>query len=74
MKIIYHIKDLIVRKSVLAEKKITYDDIVKKTGISRITLSRMASGSHNASADTIAKLCIYFDVTPEKFMTIIPDE
>jgi len=63
-----------LRKSARINKKITYDDISKETGISKITLSRMASKKgHNASSGSIEKLCKYFGVTPDELMTIIPD-
>ncbi len=72
--IIYHIKDLMLRKSARINQKITYDFISKETGISKITLSRMAAKKgHNASAETIEKLCKYFDVTPNQLMTIVPE-
>lgn len=72
--IIYHIKDLMLRKSAKTNKKITYDVISKKTSISKITLSRLASKKgHNASTETIEKLCKYFDVTPDQLMTIVPN-
>ncbi|EFK06820.1 conserved hypothetical protein [delta proteobacterium NaphS2] len=72
--IIYHLKDLILRKSATEGRKITYANIAEATGISKITLSRMASKrGYNAGADIIEKLCIYFNTTPDELMTIIPD-
>jgi len=73
--LIYHIKDLMLKKSAKTKTKITYADIVDSTGISRITLSKMASkDNHNASAKIIEKLCSYFDCTPNDLISIIPDE
>jgi len=73
--IIYHIKDLMLKKSAKMKIKITYADIVNSTGISRITLSKMASkNNHNACAKIVEKLCCYFECTPNDLMSIIPDE
>jgi len=72
--VIYHLKDLILRKSAETNRKIQYSDITKETGISRVTLTRMASKmGHKVNVDIIEKLCLYFDVTPDKLMTIVPD-
>jgi len=72
--VIYHLKDLILRKSSKEDRKITYAHISETTGISKITLSRMASKrGYNAGSDIIEKLCNYFNVTPDELMTIIPD-
>jgi len=72
--VIYHLKDLILRKSAETNKKIQYSDITEETGISRVTLTRMASKmGHKVNVDVIEKLCLYFNVTPDKLMTIIPE-
>ena len=72
--LIYHIKDLTLRNAAKENTKITYADIVKATGISKITLSRMASKrGYNTSSENIEKLCKCFECTPDQFMTIIPD-
>jgi len=63
-----------MRKSAETNTKITYADISKATGVSKITLSRMSSKrGHSPSAEVIEKLCIYFNITPEKLMSIVPD-
>jgi len=72
--VIYHIKDLMLRKSAEVKRRITYADITEETGISRVTLTRMASKiGHKVNIDVIEKLCTYFNVTPDRLMTIIPD-
>lgn len=72
--IIYHIKDMMLRKSARDGKKVTYADISNETGISKITLSRMASkAGYKAGSDIIEKLCKYFGVTPDQLMTLMPD-
>jgi len=70
----YNFKALISDKEFRENRKITYKDISDVTGISKTTLSKIASiRGYNASADIIEKLCLYFNVTPDKLMTIIPE-
>ena len=70
----YNLKALISDKEFREDCKITYEIISKSTGISRQTLSKIASKKgYKTSSDIIEKLCNYFDVTPDEFMTIIPD-
>ena len=73
--IIYHLKDLMLKKAATSGgKKITYEDIEAETGISKVTLSRIASKrGYYTGMENIEKLCIYFDCTPDQLMTIIPD-
>jgi len=71
----YNLKALIADKEFKNKKKITYEEISKATGISRQTLSKISSvRGQQIGSKIIEKLCIYFDVTPDQFMTIIPDE
>jgi putative transcriptional regulator len=72
--VIYHIRDLMLRKSVKTNKKITYDTITEETGISKMTLSRMSSQrGYNATVENIERLCNYFQCTPNDLISIIPD-
>ena len=72
--VIYNLKDLIHKKSVMTNTKITYTDIEKDTGVSRTTLTRMSSIKRSkVNVDTVEKLCIYFNCTPNDLMTIAPD-
>jgi putative transcriptional regulator len=72
--IIYHVKDLILRKSAVEKRKITFADVENESGVSKVTLSRLASNNnHNVRAEIIEKLCGYFNCTPNDLMTIIPD-
>jgi putative transcriptional regulator len=74
MMVIYHIKDLMLKRSASIRRKITYEDVVQDTGLSKITLSRMSSKlGHRVNIDVIERLCTYFDCTPNDLMTIIPD-
>ena len=73
--IIYHLKDLMLKKSIKINKKITYEIISKETGISVVTLSRIASKKgYKVSMNNMEKLCQYFECTPDSLISIIPDE
>jgi len=70
--IIYHLKDLMLKKSIKMNKKITYKTISEDTGISVVTLSRIASKKgYKISMDNMEKLCKYFKCNPDQFMSII---
>ncbi|NJL58253.1 MAG: helix-turn-helix transcriptional regulator [Desulfobacteraceae bacterium] len=72
--IIYHVKDLMLKKSALERRKITYADVEKEANVSKITLTRLASNkNHSVRAEIIEKLCLYFNCSPDKLMTILPD-
>ena len=73
--VIYRLKNLMLEKSVKDNMKITYKDIYEQTGISRNTLTRMASSKgYKVNVDTIEKLCHYFNCTPNDLMSIYPDK
>ena len=72
--VIYHLKDLMLKKSVATGKKITYAEIANEIGISRITLSRIASSKgHSVGMDIIEKLCDYFNCEINKLISFVPD-
>jgi len=51
-------------------------EIAEKTGISRVTISKIAhsKGEYKPNAEIIEKLCLYFECTPNDLMTIIPEK
>jgi putative transcriptional regulator len=70
----YNLKILIYEKEFAEDRKITYKEISEATGISRQTLSKIASRKgYKTSSRNIEKLCKYFNVTPDVLMTIVPD-
>lgn len=70
--VIYHIKDLMLKKSVKQNTKMTYAKIAKEAGVSRVTLSRMSSRKgYSVTVDILEKLCRYFECTPNDLMTFI---
>lgn len=52
-------------KGRLERRKITYDDILAATGISKSTLTRLANDrAGRVYISTIDRLCAYFDCQP----------
>ncbi len=72
----FHFKRLLADKEFREKRLITLFEISKETGISRVTLSKIANsrGEYNTTSDIIEKLCLYFGCTPNDFMTIVPEE
>lgn len=72
--VIYHLKDLMLKKSVATGEKITYAKIAEEVDISRITLSRMASSKgHSVSMDIVEKLCDYFGCEINNLISFVPE-
>ena len=71
----FRLKELIVDKEFHENKRITYEDIAKATGIHRTTLSKIANQKgYNTTTDVLDKLCIFFKVPLEKLATHNADE
>lgn len=59
------LRELIAIKSRQERRKITYEDILTQTGISKTTLTRLANDQESRAAiSTIDRLCAYFDCQP----------
>ena len=70
----YNLKALIAEKEFNEKKRITYDEISKKTGISRTTLSKLASTpGYTTGTNVLEKLCIFFQCSIDQLITIVPD-
>jgi len=55
------------------DRKITFEEVSRATGIHRTTLTKVANQKgYNASTDIIDKLCDYFSVPVEKLIEHIP--
>lgn len=71
----FRLKELIVDKEFHENKRITYEDIAKATGIHRTTLSKIANQKgYNTTTDVLDKLCVYFGVELDKVASYTPDE
>jgi len=72
----FKLKQLWAEKEFQDKCKIRYNDIQKKTGISRMTLSRIADSSsteYHTSTKNIDKLCTYFKCNISDILEYIPD-
>lgn len=50
------------------------DDLVKRSGISRATLSRLETGEVSPTASALGKLCAAYGITMSRLMRMIEDE
>jgi len=70
--LLVNLKALIVRKSALEKRRITYKVIEQETGIKALTLSRIASNyNYNFSRKDLETLMIYFKCVPNDILTLI---
>ena len=70
----YNLKALIAEKGFDEDRRITYDEIAAATGISKTTLSHIASKrGYDTAVSNIEKLCLYFGCAVSKFIDIVPE-
>jgi putative transcriptional regulator len=68
------IKELIKVKKELWGRKVTLSEVALATGISRMTLFRMANNKgYNTVTDHLDKLCAFFDCEIHELISYIPD-
>ncbi len=71
----YNLKALIADKEFRENRKVTYADISKNTGISKVTLSKIAKRrGYDTAVSNIEKLCLYFNCDINELITIVPDD
>lgn len=72
----FHFKQLLADKEFKEKRSISILEVTEKTGVSRVTISKIANskGDYNTTTDHIEKVCLYFECTPNDLMTIIPVE
>jgi Predicted transcriptional regulator len=72
----FHFKQLLADKEFKEKRSVSILEVAEKTGISRVTISKIANskGDYNTTTDHIEKLCLYFECTPNDLMTIVPEE
>lgn len=59
----------------LAERNLKITQVAKATNLSRTTLTYLANNySQGIQLDTLNKLCLYLQVTPEQFFSYLPFE
>lgn len=70
----FRLRELMADKGFNEDRKITFEEVSRETGIHRTTLTKVANQKgYNASTDIIDKLCSYFQVPVEKIIEHIPD-
>jgi putative transcriptional regulator len=71
----FRLKELIADKEFNENRRITFDELSKSTGIHRTTLSKIANQKgYNTTTDVLDKLCVYFGVELDKVASYTPDE
>ncbi|KKO48130.1 hypothetical protein VT06_13345 [Arsukibacterium sp. MJ3] len=71
----FRLKELIADKEFHEDKRITYEEIAKATGVHRTTLSKLANQKgYNTTTDVLDKLCIYFGVDLDKVASHITND
>lgn len=71
----YNLKALIADKEFEENRKITYDDISKETGISKVTLSKIAKRrGYDTAVSNVEKLCLYFNCDITDLITIMAED
>lgn len=70
----YNLKALIAEKEIKENRNITYREISGQTGISKVTLSKIAQRKgYDTAVSIVERLCLYFKCTPNELITIVPD-
>lgn len=71
----FKIKELISKKSFNENRRITIGEVAEETGVSRVTLSKMANQrGYNTVTDNLDKLCIYFDCEISELVEFVGTE
>ncbi|WP_342667552.1 helix-turn-helix domain-containing protein [Marinomonas fungiae] len=71
----FKIKELISKKSFNENRRITIGEVAEETGVSRVTLSKMANQrGYNTVTDNLDKLCIYFDCEVSELVEFVQAE
>lgn len=71
----YRLKELIADKAFQEDRRITLDEIVEQTGISRPTLSRIANvKGYSTTTDILDRLCGYFECSLDQLAEHLPDK
>jgi len=70
----YNLKTLIAEKKLRENRNITYREISGQTGISKVTLSKIAKRrGYDTAVSIVERLCLYFQCTPNELISIVPD-
>ena len=68
------LRELMATKGRKDRRRIVYDDILSRTGISKNTLTRLANDrAGRVYISTIDRLCAYFQCQPGDIFVYLPD-
>ena len=74
----FRLKEMLADKAFTEGRRITLEEVSKKTGIHRTTLSKIANiKGYNTTTDNLDKLCAYFDCdlcSLAEFVSSLSDE
>lgn len=71
----FKLKEMLAEKSFQEGRRITMVEVAEKTGISRITLSKMANQKgYSTVTDNLDKLCAYFGCALGEIAEYVPEE
>lgn len=70
----FKLKERIADMEFHQRRRITLIEIAERTGIGRITLSRMLHHSNMVRSGTLDRLCAFFDCRIEDLVEYIPDQ
>jgi putative transcriptional regulator len=71
----YKLKELIAKREFILGKRITLKEIAEKTGINRMTLTKINTmHGYSTSTDTLDKLCNYFKCNINDLVEHVSDE
>lgn len=69
----FKLKERIADMEFRERRRVTLIEISERTGIGRITLSRMLNHSNQVRTDTLDRLCAFFACRIEELVEYIPD-
>ena len=69
----FKLKERLADKEYKEARRITLVEVAEKTGIGRITLSRMLNRGAVVRSDTLDKLCEFFECRIDELVEFIPN-
>lgn len=71
----FRLNEMISEKSFQEGRRITIGEVAKKTGINRMTLSKMINHKgYSTVTDNLDKLCAYFGCSLDELAEYIPED
>ena len=68
------LRELMAAKGRRERRRITYDDILRRAGVNKNSLSRLASDrSTRVALSIVDRLCAYFECQPGDLFMYVPD-